>query len=197
MPSLVIATFNVKKGVEMERILKESLPSWTFATLADFPNATEPEESGATYEENAIIKAECAAGVTGELCLADDAGLEIDAMPGELGLRSKRFAGESTPFSEKIRLVLQHLEGVPEEKRSARFRCCVALAKTGTATETFEDTCEGRIAMQPRGEHGFGYDPIFFLPGLQKTMAELPPEEKEKISHRGKVLRAVTSRLCL
>ncbi|MCB0824565.1 MAG: RdgB/HAM1 family non-canonical purine NTP pyrophosphatase [Armatimonadetes bacterium] len=192
---LVIATHNAKKAGEMVKILSEHFPELEIVTLADYPGAPEPEETGTTYKENAIIKVESAAEFTGEWCVADDAGLEIDAIPEELGVWSKRFAGEDTPFGEKMRLVLEKLDGLPDEKRSARFNCWVALAKPGYATQTFQGVCEGRIAYEQTGTGGFGYDPIFFLPELGCTMAQLTPEEKAAISHRGKVLKLLSDHL--
>lgn len=193
---LVIATHNAKKGGEMRTILSRRFPDLEILTLADYADAPEPEETGLTYAENASIKSESAVRVTGEWCIADDAGLEIDALGGEPGLYSKRFGGEETPFSEKMRRILELMRDVPQEKRTARFRCCVALsspADTAEAakveTRTFEATCEGRIAWEQRGSGGFGYDPIFFLPELGRNMAELTPDEKHAVSHRGKVLR--------
>ena len=185
-PRLVVATHNLKKAGEMLTILQARFPNLGLRTLRDYPNAPEPEETGATYAENATIKAESAAALTGEWCLADDAGLEIDALDGAPGLYSKRFGGESLPFPEKIALILSQIGNGP---RTARFRCCVALSKSGEPTQVFEATCEGRIADRPSGGGGFGYDPIFFLPELGRTMAELTPEEKHAVSHRGRVLR--------
>lgn len=191
MPSrLVIATHNRKKAGEMLTILGERFPGLELRSLADYPGAPEPEETGTTYAENAAIKAESAAAVTGEWCLADDAGLEIDAMDGAPGLYSKRFGGEDLPFPEKIAMILDRLKGVPPEDRGARFRCCVSLAHPGEETRVLEAICEGRIADAPSGNGGFGYDPIFFLPELGRTMADLTATEKHAISHRGKVLRA-------
>ncbi len=206
--TLVIATHNAKKGGEMVTILSAAMPHTRILTLQDFPNATEPEETGTTYQENAIIKALAASVETGMTCLADDAGLEIDAMNGEPGLYSKRFAGENTPFPKKMRIILDRLEGV--ESRAARFRCCIALASasplpepdlrgvdarvlgsSGVHTLTIEATCEGQIAAEPSGNGGFGYDPIFFIPELNCTMADLTAAQKHQISHRGKVLRAL------
>lgn len=175
----------------MTQILSARFPSVEFLTLADFEGAPEPEETGTTYAENAAIKADSAASFTGEWCLADDAGLEIDAMGGAPGLYSKRFEGEDTPFPVKMERILERLQGVPTEKRGARFRCCVALARPGSATHVFESTCEGRIADAPSGGGGFGYDPIFWLPELTCTMADLTAEQKHAISHRGKVLKLV------
>jgi XTP/dITP diphosphohydrolase len=190
MKTLVIATHNPKKAKEMSEILGERFPQLEWKTLADYPNAPEPEETGTTYAENALIKAQSAARHTGEWSVADDAGLEIDAMDGAPGLHSKRFAGEQTPFDQKMRIILERLQGLAEKRRGARFRVNVALAPPDSAEppRIFEGVCEGRIAFKPVGEHGFGYDPIFYLPELGKTMAQLPPEEKHKISHRGMVL---------
>jgi len=190
MTRLVIATHNRKKAGEMVTILSRRFPWLEILTLADFPGAPEPEETGETYSDNAVIKAESAAAFTGECSLADDAGLEIDALPDELGPLSKRFEGEETTFAEKMAVVLERMKGVPEEGRGARFRCCVAFAGPGIRTEVFEATCEGRIAFEPSGTGGFGYDPIFWLPERGCTMASLTAEEKHEISHRGKVLRA-------
>jgi len=215
---LVIATHNRKKAGEMIQILSQRFPGLELLTLADYPDAHEPDETGSTYAENAAIKAESAAGATGEWALADDAGLEIDALGGEPGLWSKRFAGEGTPFSDKMRKILALLRDVPEAERGARFRCCVALAAPtsgvvlgfpeppsplptsssgahsspqgngGSAPSLFEAACEGRIADEPSGTGGFGYDPIFYLPDRGCTMADLSAEVKHSISHRGKVL---------
>ena len=195
MQRLVIATHNRKKAREMIQILSERFPGLELLTLADYEGAPEPEETGTTYEENASIKARSAAAFTGEWCLSDDAGLEIDALGGAPGLYSKRFGGEDLPFPEKIALILARMEGVPDEKRGARFRCCVALASPEEATEAFMATCEGRIAHEPSGGGGFGYDPIFYLPDLGCTMADLTAEQKHKISHRGKVLAMVSERI--
>jgi len=184
---LVIATHNRKKAGEMVTILGQRFPEMEILTLADFEDAPEPEETGTTYIENAIIKAESAALFTGEWCLADDAGLEIDAMGGEPGLYSKRFAGENTPFPEKMRIILERLDGRTD--RAARFRCAVALAEPGGETRPLEAICEGVIADAPSGNGGFGYDPIFWLPELGCTMADLTAEQKHAVSHRGKVLR--------
>ena len=192
---LVVATHNVKKGGEMTAILIARFPFLEILTLADFPGAPEPEETGDTYAENAVIKAESATRFTGEWCVADDAGLEIDAIPGELGVFSKRFIGEDAPFSEKMRVVLERLDGVPDPERGARFRCFVALAAPGRTTEVFEGVCEGRIAHASSGTGGFGYDPVFWLPELGCTMADLTPDQKHAISHRGKVLAKLGDRL--
>jgi XTP/dITP diphosphohydrolase len=194
MTKLVIATHNRKKATEMVAILNQRLPHLKIKTLADYPDALEPEETGSDYCENALIKARSAARHTGEWALADDAGLEIDALPGDLGVQSKRFAGETT-FEEKMAIVLDRLRGVPDERRTARFRCCIALVGPKGEATTIEDTCEGRIAHEPHGTGGFGYDPIFWLPEKGCTMADLTPEQKHAVSHRGKVLRRLAELL--
>jgi len=198
---LVVATHNLKKGGEMVQILSERFPRLEILTLADFPGAPEPEETGNTYAENAAIKAESAAAFTGEWSLADDAGLEIDALDGAPGVHSKRFEGADSSFDHKIARVLELLKDVAEEGRGARFRCWIALASAPfnrtnpnppepSEVKLFHADCEGRIAKRRSGNGGFGYDPIFFLPELGCTMADLTPDQKHQVSHRGKVLRA-------
>ena len=190
---LVIATFNVKKAGEMVQILSAALPGTEILTLADFPGAPEPEETGSTYAENSTLKAMSAVQHTGLWCIADDAGLEVDAMDGQPGLHSKRFEGEDTRFDIKMQKILERLDCVPDAERGARFRCCVVIGRPGEDPVVFEDTCEGKIAHAPSGNGGFGYDPIFFLPELGCTMADLTAEQKHAISHRGKVLSRVVA----
>lgn len=193
---LVIATHNRKKAGEMIEVLQSLFPSTELLTLADFEDAPEPEETGTTYVENASIKALSAARHTREWSLADDAGLEVDALDGAPGLYSKRFGGEDLPFPRKMALLLEKLRPFKGAERSARFRCVVALcAPDGERVDTFEATCEGQIAEEPKGSHGFGYDPVFYLPELGRHMAELTPQEKHQISHRGKVLRLLAREL--
>ncbi len=186
---LVISTHNRKKASEMITILSESLPHTQLLTLSDFPGALEPVESGTTYNENARIKAECACAHTGEWCLADDAGLEIDFLDGAPGVYSKRYGGEELPFPDKIAMILNLMSN--SESRSARFRCSVALSRPGEATILFQSVCEGQIARVPVGDRGFGYDSIFYFPQLDRTFAELAAAEKHRVSHRGHVLRQV------
>ncbi len=188
---IVIATHNAKKAGEMTTILSRRFPSVTWRTLADYPGAPEPEETGDTYAENAAIKAESACAFTGEWCLADDAGLEIDALQGQPGVHSKRFEGEDTPFPIKMKSILDQMNGLPDAERGARFLCFVSLARPEYPTEIFNAICEGVIAAEPSGNGGFGYDPIFYLPVLGCTMADLTADQKHAISHRGKVLGEV------
>lgn len=184
MRKLVIATRNPGKAREIAEILRD-LPL-EIASLADYPDAPEPEETGATFQENAIIKATACARFTGELSLADDSGLEVDALNGAPGVHSSRFA-PTTP--ERNAKLLDAMEDVPDAERTARFRCVVAIATPDGNVQTCEGTVEGIIARSPKGSHGFGYDPIFYLPDLGKHMAELTASEKNAISHRGKALR--------
>ena len=150
---LVIATHNRKKAGEMITILSRRFPDLELKTLVDFDEAPEPEETGSDYPSNAGIKSESAADFTGEWCLADDAGLEIDFLDGAPGLYSKRFGGEDLPFPDKIKMILELIKDAPPDSRGARFRCCVALTppyRMGP-TITFMAVCEGRIAEQPSG----------------------------------------------
>lgn len=181
---LVIATGNRKKGAEMAAILADT--GLEILTLADFPGVdADIEETGATYMENAEIKARAAALATQRVCIADDAGLEIDALGGQPGIHSKRFLGEDTSFPEKMAYILERLKDVPDEQRGCRFNCAVAIVTPDGQVFRCWGICEGRVAREMRGSYGFGYDPIFYLPHLGRHMAELPPEEKHKISHRG------------
>ena len=146
-------------------------------------------EDGTTFEENAMIKAEAIAKLTDAIVLADDSGLEIDYLNKEPGIYSARYAGTDTSYEIKNNLLLQRLEGVPDEKRTARFVCAIAAVFPDGSKETVRGTIEGRIGYEIAGEHGFGYDPIFYLPEYGCTTAELEPEKKNELSHRGKALR--------
>jgi XTP/dITP diphosphohydrolase len=149
-----------------------------------------PPESGESFQENARQKAEAVARASGQLTLSDDSGLEVDALGGQPGVRSARFGGPEATDDDRNRLVLQMLRGVPLERRAARFRCVVAIAEPRGSTQLAEGTCEGRIALAPRGTRGFGYDPIFEVPSLRKTFAEVDPEVKNRLSHRAKAMAA-------
>jgi non-canonical purine NTP pyrophosphatase, rdgB/HAM1 family len=158
-------------------------------TLADFPGAAkEVEEIGVTFAENAELKARAAVEATGEVCIADDGGLVIDALGGAPGLHSKRFMGADTSFAEKMQRILEMMNGLPEERRACRFRCAIAICTPEGQIYHCDGTCEGRVAHELKGDFGFGYDPIVFIPEAGRHMAELPPEVKHKISHRGRAM---------
>ena len=148
-------------------------------------------EDGKTFEENAVIKAKAICALTGEVVLADDSGLEIDYLNKEPGIYSARYMGEDTSYHVKNASLIRRLEGVPDELRTARFACVIAAAFPDGTVKTVYAAMEGRIGYEERGENGFGYDPIFFLPEYGCTSAEIPMEEKNKISHRGKALRMI------
>jgi XTP/dITP diphosphohydrolase len=189
---VVIASHNRSKSREIEQLLRAGLADLPveIRLLADYPDAPPaPDENADSYVGNAVIKARACAAFTQAISFADDAGLEIDALGGKPGMYSRRFAGEQTPFPVKMSLLLEMLKDVPPARRTARFRCAVAIATPDSACYTFEDTLEGRIADAPRGQAGFGYDPIFYVPSLGCTLAELPSEFKNRISHRAKVMR--------
>ncbi|MGB9722338.1 MAG: RdgB/HAM1 family non-canonical purine NTP pyrophosphatase [Chloroflexia bacterium] len=186
-PRLLLASANPDKVREYRALLGD-LPL-ELVTPAEIGLEGEVEESGDTYEENARRKALTLARGSGLITLADDSGLEVDALGGAPGPRSHRYhAGSDT---ERYRFLLRQLEGLPPERRTARFRCVIAIATPAGEVHTVEGLCPGRIADAPRGEGGFGYDPIFLLPELGRTMAELSPEEKNRLSHRARAaLRA-------
>lgn len=187
---LLIATHNPGKVREYRALLAD-LP--LEVTYLDAEGITfEVDETGATFEENAILKARAYAAACGLLTWADDSGLEVDALNGEPGVYSARYgAPDARSDAERYRYLLAKLAGVPEPDRTARFRCVVALATPSGAVRTVEGTCEGRVGEGPRGEHGFGYDPIFLVAdqGYLVTLAELEPGMKNEISHRGRAAR--------
>ncbi len=187
---IVLATRNRGKVRELQELLAET--NFEVVSLADYPGVPEVIEDGNTFKENAIKKAREVAEAVGEVTLADDSGLEVDYLDGAPGVLSARFAGEQHDDEANNRKLLQLLSGVPWEKRTARFRCVVAIAVPGGKVETAEGTCQGIITTQPRGKNGFGYDPLFYIPGYGKTFAELEGPEKNKISHRGRALRNAT-----
>ena len=152
-------------------------------------------EDDSSFEENAIIKAKAVAACTDAIVLADDSGLEIDYLNGEPGIYSARYMGEDTPYSVKNRNFIERLQGVPAEKRTARFVCVIAAAMPDGEVFTTKGVIEGQIAEEPRGENGFGFDPIFYVPEYGCTTAELSEEQKNEISHRGKALTAMKEEL--
>ncbi len=185
---LLIATHNQGKKKEYE-VLFSGLPI-KLVSLSDLGIADAVEETGDTYAENALLKARNYASKAGLLTLADDSGLEVDALQGEPGVRSARYDGAGGSDEDRYRLLLKKLEGVPEKQRTARFRCVIALAWPDGRTELAEGTIEGRITYEPSGRYGFGYDPIFYVPEYGRTMADLPPEVKNRISHRARAATA-------
>ena len=181
---LLLATTNAGKAREYRNLLA-GIP-YRLVTLSDEGIATDVPETGRTFEENASLKATVLARESGLLTLADDSGLEVDALGGEPGVLSARYAGENATDAQRVDFLLKKLAGVPEKERAARFRCVIAVAMPEGDTRLFSGDCPGLIAAAPRGYNGFGYDPVFYLPDMGKTMAEIPAEEKNKISHRAR-----------
>jgi XTP/dITP diphosphohydrolase len=181
---LLLATGNAGKAREYRSLLQgvpyEILTPDEIGVKADVP------ETGATFEENARIKATALADASGLLALADDSGLEVDALGGEPGVLSARYAGEGAGDAERARYLLDKMKDVPDGERASRFRCVIAIAAPGRVVAMCEGECRGVITREPRGGHGFGYDPVFYLPELGRTMAELTPEEKNWVSHRAR-----------
>jgi XTP/dITP diphosphohydrolase len=186
---LLVATRNPGKVAEISEILG-SLDVVSLS-LDDVEIDVEVEESGKTFEENAILKARGYSRITGLLTLADDSGLEVDALDGQPGVHTARFGGPGLTPKQRYQRLLESLSSVPWERRSARFRCVVALAHDDVLIGTSNGICEGMIAVEPAGEGGFGYDPVFYLPERNMTMAQLPPAEKNRISHRSRALAAI------
>jgi XTP/dITP diphosphohydrolase len=189
LKKLLLATGNQAKVREYRSLLRD-LP-FRLVTPEEQGITTAVNEVGDSLEENARLKAATLAAESRLVALADDSGLEVDVLGGEPGPLSARYAGEGASDEERISYLLERLAGVPWEKRSARFRCVIAVATPGGRVELCSGECRGLITFEPVGEGGFGYDPVFYLPGLAKTMAELPPEEKNRISHRGQAARRV------
>ncbi len=183
MKRLLLATTNQGKVQEYRRLF-DDLPL-ELVTPSDVGISTEVEEVAPTFAENARLKAVALAAESGLSTLADDSGLEVDALGGEPGTRSARYAGDDASDADRIAFLLERMKGVPWEERTARFRCVIAFARPEGAVEYCDGESSGMIALEPRGEHGFGYDPVFYLPELGRTMAELSPEEKDRIGHRG------------
>jgi XTP/dITP diphosphohydrolase len=187
MPKLLLATNNEGKAREYKSLLS-GVP-FELVTPAEVGITTEVAEVGKSFEENARLKATTLAAESQLLTLADDSGLEVDALGGEPGTLSARYAGENASDSDRVSYLLAKMQGIPEEKRQARFKCVIAIATPQGNVELCTGECDGFIALKPKGNRGFGYDPVFYLPELKKTMAELPPEAKNKISHRGRAAR--------
>ncbi|MEO8972883.1 MAG: XTP/dITP diphosphatase [Ktedonobacteraceae bacterium] len=193
MRILLLATTNQHK-INEYRAIFSALP-FQLRSLRDFQIETDVEETGSTFTENAELKALTYAKLSEQLSFADDSGLEIDALNGAPGIYSARFAGRDTSYEERFRLILAQLKDVPVEQRTARFVCAITIAEPSGYYRTVEGVIEGVIADAPRGENGFGYDPIFCVPELGKTTAELPSEQKNRISHRGRAAQLAATML--
>lgn len=193
MRDLLVATTNRHK-LEEYRTIFSGLP-FRLLSLHDILLKMDIEETGTTFAENAVLKAVAYAKASGLLTLADDSGLEIDALGGAPGVYSARFGGSEASYETRFRLILEQLKGLSAEKRNARFRCVIAIAEPSGYYQTVEGIIEGRIADAPRGENGFGYDPIFLVPDLGKTTAELTPKQKNHISHRGRAAQLAATLL--
>jgi XTP/dITP diphosphohydrolase len=184
MARLLLATNNQGKIAEYRRLF-EDIP-YQLVTPSDFDLNISVEETGHSMEQNAILKATAFAAASGLLTIADDSGLEVDALNGAPGVLSARYASIDAGDRDNVNYLLKRLDGVPRKKRCARFRCVIAMAGPSGLIEIVSGQCEGYITFKPRGEHGFGYDPIFYLPGKGKTMAEMSLDLKNMISHRAR-----------
>ncbi|MCI7041982.1 MAG: XTP/dITP diphosphatase [Lachnospiraceae bacterium] len=199
MRKIIFATGNQGKMREVRKILANLKIEGEETEILSMKEAgidIEITEDGASFEENAVIKAKAVSEVVpGAIVLADDSGLQIDYLNGEPGIYSARYLGEDTSYHVKNANLLARLEGVAEEKRTARFVCAIAAAMPDGRVDTATGIIEGRIGYEEKGEGGFGYDPIFYVPEFGKTTAELSEDEKNAVSHRGKALRAIRERL--
>lgn len=184
---IVVATRNSGKVREIENELADL--NIEFLSLSEFPEIPEISETGSTFSENAKLKAGQVAEATGLPAIADDSGLEVDALNGRPGVVSARFAGDGASDDDNNRKLLEEMKGVPESERTARFRCVIAFAEPGGEIETVEGSCEGLILTEPRGDQGFGYDPLFYCPPLGKTFSEIDVKTKLSESHRGTALK--------
>ena len=189
MQRIIFATTNENKMKEIREILADFPVE--ILSLKEASIQADIDENGSSFEENAAIKAEAIERMTGAIVLADDSGLEIDYLNGEPGIYSSRYLGEDTSYVKKNSVILERLKDVPEEKRSARFICAVAAAFPDGQSKVIRGTMEGSIGYEIKGENGFGYDPIFYLPQYGKYSAELTSDEKNAISHRGEALRRI------
>lgn len=190
---IIFATGNAGKMKEIQMILADL--GYPVLSMKEAGIALDIEENGTTYEENALIKARAVAAAADAIVLADDSGLEIDALQGEPGVYSARYMGEDTSYHIKNANLIKRLEGVPDEQRTARFVCAIAAVLPDGRELTTRAAVEGQIDYEEKGENGFGYDPIFYVQEYRKTTAELTEEQKNEISHRGKALRLMKEEL--
>ncbi len=187
--NIVLATKNKKKADELKKIIEQGcLSAVKIFTMNDYPECPDVEEDGKTFEENAVKKAVHASKFTGMTAIADDSGLEVDALNGAPGVFSARYAGESADDRSNLEKLLKEMSHIPDEKRGARFVCCIALASLNEV-KTFFGYVEGKIGKVPRGKEGFGYDPVFYPESYDRTFAEMSEDEKNAISHRYKALK--------
>ncbi len=194
MTRLLVATHNQGKVAEFADMLQDLAIEWL--SLDDVGVLQDVEETGSTFRENSVLKARTYAAETGLLTLADDSGLEVDALYGAPGVYTARYGGEGLTAVQRYQKLLADMEKVPPPQRTARFRCVIVLAAPdGTILGESEGVCEGLIAQAPVGDNGFGYDPVFFLPPFNQTMAQLPAAQKHQISHRGRAVQAIVPRL--
>jgi XTP/dITP diphosphohydrolase len=193
MRKFIVATRNKGKLKEIKEILAGM--SYEVITMEEAGFDKEIEETGQTFEENALLKAQKVYEALGEIVMADDSGLEVDYLNGAPGIYSSRFAGENASDAERIDKLLKMLEGVEIKDRKARFVCSIAVVFSDDLSFVVRGTCEGYIAFKPEGDNGFGYDPVFYIPEYGKTMAQLDSEEKNRISHRGRALNLMLEEL--
>ncbi|MET0646235.1 MAG: RdgB/HAM1 family non-canonical purine NTP pyrophosphatase [Pyrinomonadaceae bacterium] len=192
---LLVATNNAGKVRELLQLLSDF--PLRLRLLGEFPDIAEAEETGETFAENATIKALYYSAHAGLLTLSDDSGLAVDALGGAPGVRSARYAGREATYAERMSKLLGELDATGDAQRRARFVCVIAVADPAAGTlHTFEGTCEGHIALAPRGDGGFGYDPLFIPDGHDQTFGELPAEVKHTLSHRARALRQAARHLC-
>ncbi|MFH2012094.1 MAG: XTP/dITP diphosphatase [Pseudomonadota bacterium] len=183
---IILATSNEGKLREIKELIKGL--NVKILSLKDIPNSPDIQECGSSFRENALIKSKAIASLTNKITIADDSGLEVDFLNGEPGVYSARFAGENANDDENNKKLLARLEGVPLSERGATFRCVIAVVNPEGKEDIVEGECKGIIQFEEKGNFGFGYDPLFFVPEYGKTFAELSPEIKNKISHRGKAI---------
>ena len=196
MKRLLLATRNAHKAREIQEILG---PAFELRDLMAYPEISEIVESGWSFEQNAKLKAIAVSKELPALIIADDSGLEVEALGGAPGVYSARYAGKNATDKQNVEKLLSELmrAGAKTHQRKARFRCVIALARAGKLVDTFNGAVEGTIVNRPRGSHGFGYDPIFVPNGFGQTFAELPPEVKNRISHRAKAIRTLAAKLAV
>jgi len=191
---IVLATQNPDKVREIKEVLKD-LPI-KILTLMDLGLKEKVEETGKTLEENALLKAKFWAEKTGKWALADDTGLEVEALNGAPGVHTSRYAGENASYEDNWKKLLKNMEGIPWEKRKARFRCVIVIVSPQGKRYIAEGSVEGYITLEAKGNKGFGYDPVFYVPEKGKTLAEMSLEEKNSLSHRGKALQKAKEIIC-